>query len=102
MKSLQILNKKWEKKYNFTMEIGIGINSGEVFIGNIGSPERMEYTVIGDVVNVAARFSDLARKGQILVTKEILSSLDSNTKYAELLPRNIKGKKKKLEVFEIV
>jgi class 3 adenylate cyclase len=102
MKSLQILNKKWEKKYNFTMEIGIGINSGEVFIGNIGSPERMEFTVIGDVINVASRFSDLARKGQILVTKEILSSLGSNTKYAELLPRNIKGKEKKLEVFEIV
>ncbi len=102
MKRLQILNEKWKNEYNFTMEIGIGINSGEVFLGNIGSPERMEFTVIGDTVNVAARFSGLAREGQILITKDILSSLDPNIKYVELPPRDIKGKREKLDIFEIV
>jgi class 3 adenylate cyclase len=102
MKSLQILNEKWKNEYNFTMEIGIGISSGEVFLGNIGSPERMEFTVIGDTVNVAARFSGLAREGQILITKDILSSLDPNIKYVELPPRDIKGKREKLDIFEIV
>ena len=102
MKRLPILNEKWKKECELTIEIGIGIDSGEAFIGNVGSPERMEFTVIGDTVNVASRFSGLARAGQILITKATLSSLDSNIKYVELSPSEVKGKTKKLEVFEIV
>jgi class 3 adenylate cyclase len=102
MQELSILNKKWKKEYGFTMDIGIGINVGEVFMGNIGSPDRMEYTVIGDTVNVASRFSDLAGPGQVLATRAILNSLDQDIKYIEHPPREIKGKANKLEVFEIL
>jgi adenylate cyclase len=102
MKELSSLNERWENQYGFRMDIGIGINTGEVFLGNIGSPERMEFTVIGDTVNIASRFSDVAKAGQILITKETLASLGSDIRHEKLPPVEVKGKSGKLEVFEIV
>ena len=102
MTQLPLLNEKWMKQYGFSMDIGIGINTGEVFLGNIGSPERMEFTVIGDTVNVASRFSGLAKPGQILITKETMAYVSSDLKCRELPPSSIKGKSEKMEVFEIL
>jgi class 3 adenylate cyclase len=102
MKQLPVLNERWMREYGFKMEIGIGVNTGEVFLGNIGSPERMEFTVIGDAVNVASRFSGLAKPGQILITREALGCLDTHIKYKDLPPTEVKGKTGKLEVFEMV
>jgi len=102
MERLPDLNRRWEARYDFYMNIGVGINTGEVFLGNIGSPERMEFTVIGDAVNVASRFSGLARPGQILVTKETLAHLGADFPVREHPPVAVKGKSDKLEVFEVV
>ena len=102
MKRLPELNRRWEARYGFYMNIGIGVNTGEVFLGNVGSPERMEFTVIGDAVNVASRFSGLAKPGQILVTKETLAHLGPDFPVREHPPAEVKGKSGKLEVFEIV
>jgi class 3 adenylate cyclase len=102
MKTLASLNVRWSAQYGFAINIGIGINTGEVFLGNIGSPERMEFTVIGDTVNIASRFSGAAQPGQILVTRETLKGLDSEAAYRELPPVEVKGKTGKLEVFEMI
>jgi len=101
MKYMPKLNEKWMNKYGFHMDIGIGINTGEVFLGNIGSPERMEFAVIGDPVNVAARLSGLAQPTQILITKETSGYLGASMRYSELPPAKVKGKAKKLEIYEI-
>jgi adenylate cyclase len=103
MKIMPELNRKWQTDYNgFSMQVGIGITSGEVFIGNIGSPERMEYTAIGDTVNVASRFSGLAKGGEIIVGRTTLDALGGEFVYKEHPPALVKGKSEKMEVFEIL
>jgi len=102
MKRLPELNRRWEARYGFYMNIGIGVSTGEVFLGNIGSPERMEFTVIGDAVNVASRFSGIAKPGQILVTKETHERIGQDIRTCSLPPVEVKGKSEKLDVNEIL
>ena len=63
----QELRKMRQKKGQAIFDVGIGINTGSAIIGNIGSENRMDYTVIGDCVNVAARLEQMAKGGEIIV-----------------------------------
>jgi class 3 adenylate cyclase len=76
-KALEDLRNKWEKEGRSNqIEMGIGINSGEVFVGLLGSAQRINYTVIGDNVNIASRLTKAAKAGEILISKKTFDAME--------------------------
>lgn len=67
----RILQENWEQMYGIKAGLGIGINCGPAIVGNIGSYHKISYTAIGDMVNTAARFEQIAKDGQILFGKYV-------------------------------
>ncbi|HEY9607162.1 MAG TPA: adenylate/guanylate cyclase domain-containing protein [Allocoleopsis sp.] len=81
---------------------GIGISSGEVVVGNVGSPQHMDYTAIGDKVNTAFRLQSIAKGGQILVCRSVYEATHHLFHFEEVGSVLVKGKKKPVEVFEVI
>jgi adenylate cyclase len=95
------LNQKWASEGRQQVNIGIGINFGEVFAGNIGSQQRLEYTVIGDAVNVASRLCSKARGGDIMVSEPFARALKTPPPLETLEPIELKGKAKAVPVYRV-
>ncbi len=95
------LNEKWTENGRPTVEIGIGINFGEVFAGNIGSERRLEYTVIGDAVNTASRLCSKAEPGEILISEPFYKALKEPPEVEALEPLELKGKAKAVPVYRV-
>lgn len=74
-RDLAVLNARWSAEGRPVLSVGIGLHSGDAFIGNIGSPRRLEYTLIGDTVNVASRLCKAADGGDILVSDAVRAGL---------------------------
>jgi len=84
------------------VHIGIGINSGEVVAGYLGSSKALEYTVIGDAVNVGARLCSAAKPGQILVSGATAARLHGQFDLREQPPMALKGKSVPLRIYAVI
>ena len=80
----------------------MGINTGRVVMGNLGASSRMNYTVIGDDVNIAARLYNVALGGQIIISESTYVEVKDFFEVRELEPVVVKGKTAPLRTFEVL
>ena len=101
LEELEKLNAKWKQEGRTEVQIGIAINFGEVFAGNIGSDRRLEYTVIGDAVNTAYRLCGKAGPNEILISEPFYQQLKKKPAVEALEPIQVKGKVNKVPVYRV-
>ena len=98
---IEKFNNKRKKENEIPIKVGIGINSGLVVSGNIGSRDMMDYTVIGDTVNLGARLCSAAGPDEIIVSDSVWGNTKKQFSYEKLEPIKVKGKKNKVGVYKI-
>ncbi len=95
---------RWTQRGGMPTGIGLGIASGEAIVGNIGSPHYMSYTVIGDAINTAARLTQMASAGEVLVSGAVQEAIRAAVPAARLAPRGdlaLRGKSEAIPVYSI-
>jgi adenylate cyclase len=102
-KSLKRLNLKREAQGKPPLSIGIGINYGPAVAGNMGSEEKMEYTVLGDSVNLTSRIESMTKelKTDLLVSKSIVDALDGKYPFENCGNFHVKGKTQEVALYKI-
>lgn len=102
-RQLEILCNNWEKEGKPRINMGIGIHTGLAVVGNIGSEKRMEYTAIGDTVNVAARLEQTTKlvKKSILISETTYLAVKGHYRCSPLGPIALHGKRQPITVYSV-
>jgi len=103
IKTLQEMNQEWARDGKPQLDIGIGINTGDMIAGNVGSETIMSYTVIGDAVNLGARLESLNKEygTRIIISEATRERLKGRYDIHPLGDVIVKGKSKPVAIFEV-
>ena len=103
-KKLDELNEELKKEGKKELAIGIGINTGNVVVGNMGSDQRFDYTCLGDAVNLSARLEGQTKSYgvKILLGKETIRYVEDKFKFIELDKIAVKGKKEGIQIYTVL
>ena len=99
---VELANAVWERRTGVAIHLAIGIHTGEATVGNFGSATRMEYTAMGDTVNVASRLEHLARPQQILVGAATRAAAPEAGTYVALGSTRLAGREQPVDIFEVI
>lgn len=99
--STEILMKKRKQQGKETFTIGIGINTGDAVIGNVGSDNRKNFTVVGDSVNVAGRLQQLAKGGEIVIGGKTYSFTKDHFDYEEMGQIQVKNRTQPVTCYKL-
>jgi len=102
-KAFTELRETWAEENDEIRKIGlgVGISSGNIFLGNVGSQKRFDYTVIGVEVNIAQRLAAVAASGQILITRNVKDRLNSDVHIKEESSQVLKGLKEPISIYSV-
>ena len=101
---LDELGAGWVEKTGSPLRIGIGINSGHAIVGNIGSQKKMDFTIIGDTVNLASRLQDLTEEynASIIASGATLDRAGRSYELRPLGTKEVRGRSQQTELFEVL
>jgi class 3 adenylate cyclase len=95
------LRERWTDKEERSLGLGVGINTGEAVVGNIGTELLMDYTVVGDTVNIAQRLEELAQRGQILITEATYRDVERRAQVVPYGTKLLRGRQKETVIYEL-
>ncbi|GAC1357477.1 MAG: hypothetical protein NVSMB47_10620 [Polyangiales bacterium] len=101
MDTLGVLNRKRMARGESPLSIGIGVHTGSLVAGYVGSSKALSYTVIGDTANTSARLCGIAESGQVIVSETTAARLANRFDLVELPPAKLKGKERPLRCFDV-
>lgn len=101
VKAVGEMNAAMKKDFGVEIACGVGIHCGRAVVGNIGCNYRMDYTAIGDVVNVAERLESVAKGGQVLISSQLYEQVSGSFHADFLGEQSLKGRQDKIKVYSL-
>jgi adenylate cyclase len=101
-RALSEFNRTRAAENHEPIKIGIGINTGKVVTGAIGSSKALQYTCIGDAMNTAARLQGISKAGEVIISEGTMAKVADAIEVIPLPPVELKGKREKLPVYNVI